>query len=360
MAATSGIAPASTLALPNGVKAASQDLPKTMFAAQYNANGDDISKLVEFKEVSVPELKPGQALVKVEYASANPIDIGVLKGNLKGAGWAMPFPFTLGYDVAGTVVVGAGQFKEGQRVFAVNWGQGKHDGPGADDPIGGTFAQYAVIPASKLTAIPDALGSREAAAAALVGTTSYEIVADCAKVTKGSKVLVLGGSSAVGSLAVQLAKLRGASFVATTGSTRNLDYISTLGADKVIDYKKADWGEDPMLKDLDAVIDTVGEQNGFAKAKGVLKKDGAWVSIANFDAGFDPSANPPLRFAAFFGFSHSGKVQAEIADLLASGKLKLRIDEEFAFTKSGIIDMLLKQSAGKSVGKNVLKVAGPA
>jgi len=61
---------------------------------------------------------------KVEYASANKIDVDVLKGNLIGAGWPMPFPFTLGYDLAGTVVTGAGDFKEGQRVFAVNFGQG--------------------------------------------------------------------------------------------------------------------------------------------------------------------------------------------------------------------------------------------
>eukprot|EP00747_Dinoflagellata_sp_TGD_P041576 gnl/TRDRNA2_/TRDRNA2_141556_c0_seq1.p1 gnl/TRDRNA2_/TRDRNA2_141556_c0~~gnl/TRDRNA2_/TRDRNA2_141556_c0_seq1.p1 ORF type:complete len:327 (+),score=63.15 gnl/TRDRNA2_/TRDRNA2_141556_c0_seq1:2-982(+) len=326
-----------------------------MLAAQYNANGDDVAKLVDLVKVPTPEVKPGQVLVKVDYASANPIDIGVLKGNLKGAGWAMPFPFTLGYDLAGTVVVGGDSFKAGQRVFAVNWGQGKHDN--GDDPIGGTFAEYAVIPASKLTAIPDGLGEREAAAVALVGTTAYEIVVDCAKVTSGSKVLVLGGSSAVGSIAVQLAKLRGASFLATTASSRNLDYVSTLGADKVIDYKSADWTTDPALKNLDAVIDTVGGPDVFAKAKGVLKKDGAFVSIANFDAGFDPKGNPPLSFAAFFGFSHNGKIQAELADLLVAGKLKLKIDEEFPFTKAGIISMLEKQNSGKSSGKNILKIA---
>ena len=130
-------------------------------------------------------------------------------------------------------VGGAGGFQEGERVFAVNWGQGKHDS--GKDPIGGAFAEYAAVPASKLSIVPDEVGTKEAAAVALVGTTAYELVRDVAKVEKGSKVLVLGGSTAVGSLAVQFAKLRGASLVVTTGSTRNVPYINTLGADKVID-----------------------------------------------------------------------------------------------------------------------------
>lgn len=205
------------------------------------------------------------------------------------------------------------------------------------------------------------MGTKEAAAVALVGTTAYQITVDCAKATTGSKVLVLGGSSAVGALAVQLAKLRGASFVATTGSTRNLEYIGTLGADKVIDYTKADWTMDPALKDLDAVIDTAGERTFSPRPKACSKKMVA-VSIANFDAGFDPSANAPLSFAAFFGFSHSSRVQAELADLLVSGKLKLKIGEEFPFTKAGIVSMLEKsgKTTGKSTGKNILKVGMPA
>merc|ERR1712118_536762 len=114
---------------------------------------------------------------------------------------------------------------------------------------------------------------------------------------------------------------------------------------------------DPALKNLDAVIDAVGEKDVFARAKKVLKKDGRFVSIANFDAGFDPSANPPLSYAAFFGFSQSSRIQAELADLLAKGKLKIKIDQEFPFTKAGVLAMLEKQAGGKAVGKNVLKVS---
>jgi len=337
---------------------AASKLPTTMSAAQYTANGDNIAELVNFVEVLVPQVKPGQVLIKVEYASANNVDLMVMRGDLKGAGFAMPFPFTLGYDVAGKIVADAEGFKEGQRVFAVNWGQGKHDNGG--DPIGGAFAEYAVIPASKLTPIPDGLGSRDAAAVAMVGTTAYQIVIDCAKVTNGSKVLVLGGATAVGGLAVQLAKLRGASFVATTASTRNMEYVETLGADEVINYKQKDWTLDPMLKDLDAVIDTAGEQDVFAKAKGVLKKDGSFVSIANIDAGFDPSAHPPLSFAAYVAFSQNPQIQEKLAELLTRKSLKLKIDQEFPFTRAGIIAMLEKTKSRKSVGKNLLKVAASA
>lgn len=327
-----------------------------MQAAQYSDNSSDLSTL-RIVEAPKPVPRAGEALVKVKAAAVNPIDSKVMQGHLKGAGWAMPLPFTMGYDFAGTIeAVGEGVegFASGEDVFAVNWGAHKHDAEG--EPVGGAFAEFISIPVKKLSKKPAGLSFELAAAVALVGTTAHQILFDCARVESGSKVLILGGSSAVGSIAIQLAKARGA-WVATTCSSRTLDYTSQFGADKVINYREHKWEEDESLRDLDAVIDTVGEEGGFGKAQsnGVMKSTGSFVSIASFDAGFDPSAHAPLKFAAFYCLANSPSVQDELAKMLISGSLKLNIDKEFDFTEEGVRESIKYQNSGASCGKNVLR-----
>ena len=131
----------------------------------------------------------------------------VLGGYLKGAGWAMPLPFTLGYDFSGTIHeiddANASKYPIGTSVFGVQWGQGKHDED--DKPCGGTFAQYVAVPTSRLSIKPYGLSHEAAAASSLVGTTAHQITFECANVKKGDKVLILGGPTSVGMIAVQLA-----------------------------------------------------------------------------------------------------------------------------------------------------------
>merc|ERR1712146_775771 len=94
------------------------------------------------------------------------------------------------------------------------------------------------------------------------------------------------------------------------------------------------------------VFDAIGERDGFARAKKVLKADG----------GFDPSAHAPLRYAAFMALSNDKAVQDEVAALLAAGSVKLAVDEVFDFTLEGVRAMFAKQDSGKSIGKNLLRV----
>merc|ERR1712003_53976 len=96
-------------------------------------------------------------------------------------------------------------------------------------PIAGSFAQYMAVPAIQASKKPGEISHAQAAAIALVGTTAWQAL-DQLKVGEGTKVLITGGASAVGAVAVQLAKLRGA-WVATTGSSRTVEYVSGLGAD---------------------------------------------------------------------------------------------------------------------------------
>lgn len=330
-----------------------------MNAIQYTEHSTDVNVL-KMVEVPKPTARPGYVVVKVAAAAANPIDSKVMAGYLNGA-WAVPLPFSMGYDFAGVVSEvspeDAGKpFATGDEVFAVNWGKNKHDD--GDEPLGGAFAEYILMPVGKLSKKPAGLSFEQAAAVALVGTTAHQILFHCAKVEAGQRILVLGGSSAVGTIAIQLAKARGA-WVATTCSTRNVSYVQQLGApDKIVDYKSAKWEEDAELRNLDAVIDTIGEADGFAKATAnnvVRPEGGAFVSISNMEAGFDPAGHPPLAFAAFFCLFNSVAVQDELAALMASGALKLPINRTFPFTLAGVREMMSVQAAGASNGKNVLK-----
>ena len=151
---------------------------------------------------------------------------------------------------------------------------------------------------------------------------------------------------------------RGATVV-TTCSPRTFEFVSTLGADRIIDYTKAHWYEDAELASskVDAVFDTVGTDGTFAGAKAVLNEGGSFVSIANTEAGFNPTAHSRLAFARHYGLTNDPGVQNELADLLAQGDLTLPIEDIFDFTTKGVTALLQKQQSGKSVGKNVLEIA---
>jgi len=264
----------------------------------------------------------------------------------------------MGYDFSGVVEKLSESdankpFSVGDEVFAVNWGNAKHDDESPS--IGGAFAQYISIPISKLSKKPASLSHELAAAVALVGTTAYQGLDQC-KATKGTKILILGGSSAVGFLAIQLAKSRGC-WVATTCSSRTYDYVKQTKPDRIINYQEEKWDELPDLKELDAVYDTVNESDWFNRArdKKVVRSDGYCLTITSGDlVGFNPNGHPPLAYASFFCLSNDSKIQDELAAMLVDGSLLLTIDQRFPFTLEGVKDMLVYIKGGKSCGKNVI------
>jgi NADPH2:quinone reductase len=316
---------------------------------------------VELQVAPWPVAVAGTVVVKVVAAAANPVDCAVLAGYLEGT-WNTPLPFVVGYDFSGTVVeVGAGVdgFVAGDDVFAVNWGT-DHRGHGAGtdgEPVGGAFAEFISISATKLSKKPAGVSHEQAAAVALVGTTAMQALQRIGA-SSNKTVMVLGGSGAVGIVAVQLAKLQGATVIATC-SPRTASFVETLGADRVIDYTTGPWFEDPELLSakVDAVFDTVGVDGTFAGSKAILRDAGSFLSIANMEVGFDPNAHAPLSFASHFGLANDSKIQDEMASLLEDGKLRLPIDAEFPFTREGVTALLRKQQGGKSIGKNILKIA---
>jgi len=341
----------------------------TMKAIQYEEFGKDYDKLLRLVDVEKPQVTPGCAVIKVMAASGNPIDFKVMQGGLEGM-WETPMPMTVGYDFAGVVDAVeesdssdvAPQFKPGDEVFAVNWGDHKHnhDNDRKGAVVGGAFAEYIRVPVHMLSKKPREVSFEQAAAVALVGTTAYQALFDCLKVESGQTVLILGGPTAVGSLAIQLAKSKGA-WVAATASTRNLDYVKGFQPDLVVDYREKDWAKDyPELQGIDAVFDAVGDKDAFARASGpdskVLKEGGSFVSIASLDAGFDPAAHQPrLTFGSFYVLSNSSEVQDELAKMISEGTLTVAIDKTFqGLTLDNAKELLKYIESSKSRGKNVI------
>mmetsp|Transcript_13577 Transcript_13577/g.20401 ORF Transcript_13577/g.20401 Transcript_13577/m.20401 type:complete len:350 (+) Transcript_13577:84-1133(+) len=317
-------------------------------------------------EVPIPQPADDQILVKVKAAAMNPIDWKVIVGMTKGFGWAQPNPLIPGYDLAGIVeAVGSDvkDYKVGDAVFAVNWaadrGQlmGAHDdnaGEKKKGPVAGAFAEYAVIPASKVTKKDAKVSFEQAAAVALVGTTAYQALKHL-KIGKGTKLMVLGGSGAVGHVAIQIAKAMGAE-VTTTASNRTKSYVKKSGVDKIVNYREEKWEELKELQGIDAVLDTVGNPDSLDKAKKVVKHGGRFLTIANFDLSLADSTKqrPRFDYAGLYLLKNNVKDQEYLQDLMLKGQLKVGINKQFSFTKSGVTDAFKAQAGGKSMGKNVI------
>ena len=194
-----------------------------MLAVQYSQYSTDPYDL-ELVEVARPLPKPGQLLIRILYAGMNHVDAIVYSGLMKSSNWRVEFPFTPGYEFSGIVEeVGEGvgiisnkHFHIGDEVFGVNWDQGRPNSkdPHSHEPIASCFAEFICISAEKVSRKPSNVSWEVAAAMGLAGTVAYQCVHDIGYVMSDSRVLVIGGNTLVGNLAIQLAKSRGA-FVAS-------------------------------------------------------------------------------------------------------------------------------------------------
>jgi len=192
--------------------------------------------LLEIQEAPRPRPTDEEVLVRVHAASVNPADWRLMRADpvlvrLMGMGFFAPKKQRLGADVAGVVVeVGAKvtRLRPGDEVFGVAFERGS-----------GSFAEYATTHADDLAPKPRNLDFVEAAAAPLAGTTALLALESLGASLHGMHVLIHGASGGVGTFAVQLAKLFGATVTAVT-STRNVEFVRELGADEVLDYMRGD------------------------------------------------------------------------------------------------------------------------
>ncbi|KAL2622977.1 hypothetical protein R1flu_003182 [Riccia fluitans] len=313
-------------------KTASLYIPTIQQAWLYSEYGP--KENLSLGEVPVPELEADQVLIKVKAAALNPVDSKRRAGKFQKTDSALPTVPC--YDCAGVVVkVGSAvtKFKVGDEVYG-DTSEFCLDGPKQY----GTLAQYAAAEEKLLALKPKKLSFSEAASLPLAIETAYQGLKK-AGIKEGDKVFVLGGSGGVGTLAVQLAKqVFKASTVAATASTGKVDFVKSLGADVVIDYKQTKLEE--LTEKYDVAIDTVGKGEG----PKVVKPDGGLVVLTG------PVEPPGFRYVIV----SNGSDLAELNPYFESGALKPVIDPKGLFPFSQVVEAFSYLEEGHSSGKVVI------
>lgn len=282
---------------------------KAIYIDQYGGR-----EQLKYGEVPNPTLRDHDVLIEVHFAAVNPVDWKIREGYLQKR-IEYRFPLVLGWDVSGVVAqVGSSvtKFKVGDPVFSR---------PAIDR--NGTYAEYVAVDEELVAAKPKNMSFDEAAAVPLAGLTALEAL-ETAELIAGQKVLVHAGSGGVGTFAIQIAKAKGA-YVATTVSDRNVEFVSSLGADEVIDYTHQDFSS--KLADYDVVFDTIGGEVQ-EKSFRVLRKNGILISITA-----QPDALTGEQYGvrtAYFFLQPDGEKLAKLGQMIEQGKVKSVIDSVFA------------------------------
>jgi len=230
----------------------------------YERFGDE--SVLSVREVPAPTPARDDVQVKVHVASLNPVDFKLRGGMLRMLGRPRR-PAITGKDFAGEIASlgqGVQGYAVGQRVF------------GSVDPMGGngSCAQFVSISTDLITPTPDAVSDEVAACLPVASGTALQVLTEFAHLQRGQTILITGASGSVGASAVQLAHSIGARITGVC-STANVDYVRSLGADRVIDYKIADW------QDIDARFDVIFDAAAattFSTAKPHLSTHGIYIN----------------------------------------------------------------------------------
>lgn len=301
------------------------------------------------REVPTPVPGPEQVLVQIHATVVTPSDVAFRNGELWIArlfsGPFKPRLPILGDAFAGIVVsVGAGvtRFSVGDRVA------------GATGPTLGAHAQFVVVDeAGAMIRLPSEVEFGAAAGLCDGGLVALPFLRDQARLEAGQHVLVNGASGSIGTAAVQLARAMGAVVTGVT-STRNLELVRSIGADRVIDYTAEDFTEADAAYDV--IFDTVGKSS-FARCHDALKPDGIYLTPT-------PMLSPAMlrksgrraRFAAT-GLrrpAEKAKDLVQLFDWLAAGKLRTVIEREYDF--ADIAAAHAHVETGHKVGSIVVNV----
>ena len=311
-----------------------------MKAVRIHAYGD--RSVLQFEDAPKPAIARDEALVRVVAAAVNPIDWKIRQGHLKTM---VPyvFPLTLGWDFSGVIEA------LGSEVSGLAVGDAVFSRP--DIRRDGSYAEYVAVRAVEIARKPKTISHIEAASIPLVGITAWETIVSVGNLVAGQKALIHAASGGVGSLAVQIAKSRGAHVVATTSSA-NIELVRSLGADQVIDYRNQRFTD--KVKDVDVVVDTVGGDVQ-ASSWSVLRRGGILVSTVSVPS-IERAAALGVR-SAFVLISPNAAVLDQLAGLVDSGKLRTLIGGEFAL--QDIADAHALSESGRTVGKIVLYVGQP-
>lgn len=314
-------------------------------------------------EVPTPEINEYEVLAEIHAASINPIDFKIRDGKVKML-LKYEMPLILGNDFSGVIT------KVGSKVTRFKVGDEIYARPRKNKI--GTFAEYIAIHEDNIALKPKNLSFEEAASIPLVGLTSYQALHDIMHLQKGQKILIHAGSGGVGTFAIQLAKIMGAT-VTTTASEAGANLVKSLGADEIINYKTEKFEE--ILTNYDAVFDTIGGTT-LEKSFNIIKSGGNIVSVsgmpnARFGKEFGSGFFKTLLFSlaskkltalekkhnaqySFLFMKPSGDQLRTIANYIEAGKIKPVIDRVFPFEDAQ--KAMEYSEAGRAKGKIIVKM----
>ena len=310
---------------------------KTMKAVCiYSYGGPEV---LIYEDAPCPHPGEGEVLVKVHAAGINPVDWKVREGHLKEM-LHHSFPLILGWDVSGVVEsLGANlkRLKVGDEVYSR-----------PDISRDGAYAEFIVIKESEVALKPKSIDHIHAAALPLAGLTAWQTLFDAGALSPGQRVLIHAAAGGVGSLAVQLAKWKGA-VVIGTASARNHDFLRNLGIDQVVDYEREKFED--VVQPVDVVLDTMGGEIQERSWK-VLKRGGILISIVS-PPSVEAAAAHGVR-QAFVFIKPSAEQLSSIAALVEAEKLKAIVETTLPLSDATRAQEVSER--GHTRGKIVLRV----
>ncbi|MDC2957473.1 NADP-dependent oxidoreductase [Streptomyces gilvifuscus] len=294
-------------------------------------------EVLVYSETDVPEVGPGEVLLRVAGAGVNPGDAVLRAGRVPEL---VTLPWTPGNDVAGVVErVGEGvtRFVPGDEVYGMLALARR-----------GAYAEYTAVPADTLAFAPKNLDLAHAAAVPLVAFTAWQALAVLARVRPGDRVLIHAAAGGVGHVAVQLATEFGA-YVIGTARAANHDFLRELGADELIDYTATDFRA--AVTGVDVVLDLVGGAYG-PRSLDVLRPGGLLIG-ASIDPGTDElrAAARGLRYV-WVTAEPSGEVLERITERIAAGRLRVAVQETYPLAEAAEAHRAIE--AKRTTGKIVL------
>ncbi len=322
-----------------------------MKAIIYNRYGSP--DVLELKDIDMPVVTDDGVLVRVRASSVNPLDWHSMTGTpylvRMGGGLRRPKDNRLGADFAGTVeAVGRDvtTFQPGDEVFGA---------------CAGAFAEYVCARQDRMVIKPANLTFEQAAAVPVAALTALQGLRDKGRIQPGHKVLINGAGGGVGTFAVQMAKSFGAD-VTGVCSTRNVDMVRSLGADRVIDYTRQDFTRGGQRYDL--MLDIAGTRS-WSECKRVLAPRATVVIVGGpktnrllgplgHVVGMGLAALPGRRKAAFFITQMNQPDLAAIRDLLEAGSVAPVVEKSYGLSEAA--EALTYLGTGHAQGKLVLTV----
>ncbi len=277
----------------------------SMKAVRIHKYGD--SDVLVYEDAPRPVPGEGEVLIRVHATSVNPFDCAVHAGYMAGS-FNYTFPLILGSDVSGVIEeIGPGVtgFSPGDAVYT-------RAGVFRD----GANAEYVLAMAADVTAKPKSLDHIHSASLPHVSLTAWQALYELANLSEGQTVLIHGAAGGVGHIAVQLAKLRGATVIGT--ASVNFDLLESLGVDQAINYATTPF--ENVVHDVDVVLDTVGgdtQQRSWA----TLKRGGFLVSTIQ-PPSEEIAAAHGVRQAMVFTAPPIAQTLTEVGKMADAGKVK--------------------------------------